>query len=504
MAFRRGRWVAAGAIAVAAVVVAVAGSTSGSGTAGLSAAPLGVNVAPWDAVYAGPGGGTASRLLKAAGIREFRYGGGSWADIYDWRTDTDIGNCLPDRATASFTSECASTDPLGFARLAQRAAAIGADTLVTVNYGSGTPALAAAWAASLTPGERASIRWEIGNESYGCWEVNNELAGPPARYQGYRPGDASAAGQYQTCPVTTQGPATGTRTLATSYASNALRFMRAIRAADPGAVIGVPWAFGSAVPGSAVADSGEWNSIVLRADRAYVGFVDAHYYPFSFTGSTGGASPTDSQVLRALRAIPALYAGIRAALSADDPGAAVVVGETAVSTSPTTTVCTPVGAVFAAGDTLAWLAAGARGVDWWDLNNYGDTGTACTHRDFGLLTSAAKPVPETPYYGYLLASHLAQPGALLTTLATSDRADVLAYQAVLATGGRAVAFINLNTAAARTVRYAVPPGLGGALRTWTYRAGDQDPANSTITTSTAHAASAITLPAESITIIETR
>jgi len=81
---------------------------------------------------------------------------------------------------------------------------------------------------------------------------------------------------------------------------------------------------------------------------------------------------------------------------------------------------------------------------------------------------------------------------------------VLAYQAVLATGGRAVAFINLNTAAARTVRYAVPPGLGGALRTWTYRAGDQDPANSTITTSTAHAASAITLPAESITIIETR
>ena len=73
---------------------------------------------------------------------------------------------------------------------------------MTVNYGSGTPALAAAWvaAAAQTAGEHVSL-WEVGNETYGCWEVDNELAGAPAHYQGYRP----AAGQDQTCPTTSQG-----------------------------------------------------------------------------------------------------------------------------------------------------------------------------------------------------------------------------------------------------------------------------------------------------------
>ena len=51
----------------------------------------------------------------------------------------------------------------------------------------------------------------------------------------------------------------------------------------------------------------------------------------------------------------------------------MVVGETGVSNNETTTVCTPAGALFAAGDVLSWLAAGAKSVDWWDMNNYGNT-----------------------------------------------------------------------------------------------------------------------------------
>jgi hypothetical protein len=65
----------------------------------LSAAPLGLNTAPWDYIYAANtsasgGVNVIQPLLQAAGITMLRYGGGSWADEYDWQTNTDIYNCL--------------------------------------------------------------------------------------------------------------------------------------------------------------------------------------------------------------------------------------------------------------------------------------------------------------------------------------------------------------------------------------------------------------------------
>ena len=71
--------------------------------------------------------------------------------------------------------------------------------------------------------------WEVGNETYGCWEADDELAGPPEYYQGYQQsvdGDPVNA----TCPQTDQGAATGMRTLATSYAVNAEQFLKAMKA----------------------------------------------------------------------------------------------------------------------------------------------------------------------------------------------------------------------------------------------------------------------------------
>jgi hypothetical protein len=328
--------------------------------------------------------------------------------------------------------------------------------------------------------------------------VNNWLAQPPASYQGYLVND------YATCPQATQGDADGTQTLATSYAANALPFLRAMKQADPAARIGVPWAFDTSLLGSGVPDNSEWNNTVLGQDGRYIGFVDAHYYPFDFSGSTGGSNPTDQQVLQGLMRIPSLYAGIRAELDAYAPQAGVVVGETNVSNSETTTVCTPAGALFAAGDVLSWLAAGAQSVDWWDMNNYGNTGSSCTSADYGMFTSDSPPAPETPYYGYLLASVLAQPHAVLGTMATSDPADVIAYQALLPDGQEAVAFINTNTSSAETVRFSPVVRLSGELQTWSYSAGDQNAANSTIVQGTASAASVATLPPESLLILETQ
>lgn len=513
------------AISVAAVLVAIAMTAtpaparaarvrlSGSRVR-LSGSPLGVNTAPWDYIdaadtSAGGGVNVIEPLLKAAHIGLIRYGGGSYADAYDWQTNTTIENCLPGDPTASFTSGCSSSDSLDFSQFSEQARAIGAQSFVTVNYGSGTPALAAAWVsqAKNTPGEQVKL-WEVGNETYGCWEVNNELAGPPENYPGYLPNDyTSVNGAYEnpTCPQTTEGNDAGTRTLATSYAVNALPFLKAMKRADPAARIGVPWAFPATVGGAAVPDSSAWNDTVLGTDGRYVSFVDAHYYPFYFSGATGGANPTDEQVLRALFQIPSLAKRIRTELRAYDPKAGFVVGETGVSNNETTTVCTPAGALFAAGDVLSWLSAGAGSVDWWDLNNYGNTTPNCTSPDYGFFTSSSPPTAETPYYGYLLASVLARPHAVLRAIGTSDPADVLAYESVLPGGKKAVAFINTNTGSPETITFR-PCGLTGTLRTWGYSAAVQNAANSLIVTGTTPAEAVshqITLPAESMTILQT-
>ena len=180
----------------------------------LSAAPLGLNTAPWDYIYAANtsasgGVNVIQPLLQAAGITMLRYGGGSWADEYDWQTNTDIYDCLPGDPTASFTSSCASSDALDFAQFSQQARAIGAQSFVTVNYGSGTPAEAAAWVtqAKSTPGQGVAL-WEVGNENYGCWEVNNELAGPPENFAGYTPNTYTTVNgvtENVTCPQVTEG-----------------------------------------------------------------------------------------------------------------------------------------------------------------------------------------------------------------------------------------------------------------------------------------------------------
>jgi hypothetical protein len=507
--YRRFWFVAVGSAAALAGIVAgpVISASGRSHLAPVLVAPLGVNVAPWDSVYTGQGGAEVIQpLLKAAGVDQLRYGGGSYADYYDWQTNTNIGNCLPGDATASFTSGCASGDPLSFGDFSQEARAIGARSFVTVNYGSGTPALAAAWVTQARTEDSEVALWELGNENYGCWEVNNALTGPPANITGYQPSMGNTPGQD--CPQTLLGPDAGTQALATSYAVNALPFMQAMKAADPTVKIGVPWAFDTSVTGSGVPNNTAWNNTVLAAVGSYVSFVDAHYYPFDFSGDTGsGDNPTDEEVLRALQGIPALARAIRSSINSHNIAAQYLIGETSVSNSQTTTACTPAGAVFAAGDVLSWLAAGAASVDWWDMNNYGNTGTDCTDPDFGLFTSSASsPATETAYYGYLLASALARPGARVGTLATSDPADVLGFQASLPSDKHTVAFINLDTSAARTVTFHTPEGLSGTLETSTYSAGQQNATNSQIvagSTSASTASAGLQLPPESITILST-
>ena len=160
--------------------------------------------------------------------------------------------------------------------------------------------------------------------------------------------------------------------MAESYAENALPYMEqmtdAARAAGDSIKIGVPWAFDDTVLGAAVTDNTSWNDTILQQDGQYIGFVEAHWYPFGFGGDVGeDDNPTAQQVIQSVEQIPAEYASIQGTLSQYDPTATVTIGETGVSYLPTNIPCLPAGALFSAGDALEWLAAGAQTVDWWPM-----------------------------------------------------------------------------------------------------------------------------------------
>jgi hypothetical protein len=503
--FRRGRkqgvYAGVGAVLVVLAGAAWPGVADASTAAArvpsgvkLSAGPLGIDVAPWT----NPATLTALRSqLEAAGVTQIHYGGGTTADEYEWSNDTDISKCKT-MSAADYNAPCAThnVDALKFSTFSQEARAIGAQSMVTVNYGTGTAAWAAAWVkqATTTSGQQVAD-YEIGNENYGCWEPND-----------YIPGFQPNVGAD--CPINPANPAPGMTKMATSYAKNAATMMAAMKRVSQSAQLVVPYANDSTVPGASVAANTVWNNTVIGEDARYIGAVDEHWYDFGFVGDTGkGGNPTDQQVIQSVETIPSQYGKIRAALSANgDAGAKVIVGETGVSYQDTNVPCTPAGALFAAGDVLEWLSQGAVSVDWWPVNtdsNIHYTTSDC-NPDEAMFTNppTGTPRPLSPYTGYLLAAQLAKPNAQLAALTTSN-GDVLGFQSVLPNGQVAVALINTNTSSAEAVA-GLGTSLTGELSTETYSAGNQNAGNTKIVSGTVGGFNGgITLPRESIVVLKT-
>ena len=471
----------------------------------VGAAPLGVDVGPWDTlVSSGATLGTVESYLKAAGIGQLHYGGGGTADQYDEQTNTVVNDCGADPTLDDFTAACAKTEPLDFAHFSAVAQAIGTQAYATVNYGTGSPAMAANWVTQSVNDGQPVTQWSIGNESYGCWEADDWLLGAPLDDTAYAPNyDAG-------CPwnlADSQGE--GVTEMAQSYVYNALPYMQQMTNADPSIKIGVPWAFDGTVGGAGVPNNTSWDETLLQGlDTAdtHVSFVEAHWYPFSFGGVMGQpGNKTAQQVIQSVEQIPAEYTKMQGILNEYDPGATVTVGETGVSYLATNAPCVPAGALFAAGDALEWLAAGAQTVNWWPLETGENPETACSLPEEGMFTGNA--TPDSVYYGYLLASQLAKPNARLSSLAVpnlsnpSDTVDTLGFQSVLPDGQVAVALINANPAVQKV---KVSTALSGGLTTETYSTGNQNSSNSKIVDGTATAsavAGGITLPAQSMEVL---
>ena len=476
----------AGLLAVAALVTAGCATTdsttptttvpsASAGPTTIGSLALGVNVSSWDPLYTGSSGASINRLIESAGVRQLRYPGGSFADEYHWSNNTDSAKCA-DVVTAA----CSRPDPLGFDNFGAQARSARATMFVTVNYGSGTPTEGAQWVAHATSVPHTGVAlWEVGNESYSCYETNQHLAGSPTFIHGYTLGGS-------VCPTTME--------MARSYAANALPYLQAMKRADPGARIGVPWAFSGAVAnGAGVSDADIWNAEVLHALRPDISFVDAHWYPFDTI--KGVDAP---RLLNSVRRIPSAAGHIRSMLHHYAPGATFTVGETNISERPTAADFRPVSALFAAATSLEWLSAGAAGVDWWDLNNYGTPTTG----DFGLLSSGSPETEPTdsplpPYYGEVLASMLTSPGSHLRAIAATP-SSLFDFESDLH-GRRSVLLVN----AAPNHRFVVTPTWfrhRSQIQVETYGAAtstDSEP----IVGSTASSTAKVSLPAESIVVL---
>ncbi|MGH3165863.1 MAG: cellulose binding domain-containing protein, partial [Trebonia sp.] len=417
-----------------------AGPSEGSGSATLKGSldPLGVNTASWDSNF--PDAAIASSLSSAStGL--IRYPGGSYADGYLWQPNTYNG----------------TADPVDFAQYSSQVDAItNGQKFVTVNYGSDTPQDAAAWVTqSQTSGEGVSL-WEIGNEEYGSWETDNHA-----------------------------DPHT-----ASSYASNGLAYMQAMKAVNPNAQICYDYGMdGNLAPGSGVTNYQQWNDTILSADAADINCADVHWYPIN-----GTPSESVQSIMSLVDNIPAAAAEIHTALSAYDPSAYFVVGETNMSQTANAWNEEPVGALFSAANAMEWLSFGAQSVDWWDVHNYGSP-TA----DFGMFSSGsngepAVDSPYAPYYGYALAAKLAVKGATVGTLLVPTP-NIYAYYSEQAGGGYSVMLVNADPSNGYTIS-ASSLGLTSSAETeYAYSAASPSIATSSLT------GGPVSVPAQSIVVL---
>jgi Cellulose binding domain len=421
--------------------VSCTGPSEGSGSSTLNGSldPLGVNTASWDTNYTDP---SIPSALSTAHVGLIRYPGGSYADGYLWQSNTYQG----------------TTDPVDFAQYSSTTDSIaGGQKFVTVNYGSDTAADAGAWAsaAASTSGEGVSL-WEIGNEEYGSWEIDNH-----------------------------SDPHT-----ATSYASNALAYMQAIKAVNSSNQVCYDYAMDPALAaGAGVTGYQTWNDTILGADAADINCADVHWYPVNGT-------PTESvqSIMSLVDNIPAAASEIDTALTSYDPSAYFVVGETGISNAANAWNEEPVGALYAAANAMEWLSFGAQSVDWWDVQNYGSE-TA----DFGMFSSGTSGEPAVdspfpPYDGYQLASLMAVHGAKVGTLVIPTP-NVYAYYSVLPNGSYDVMLVNGDPSNAYTVP-ASSLGLTSASETsYSYSAASPSIATSAVS------GSSISVPAESIVVL---
>lgn len=407
---------------------------------------FGINDAAWDSHLLDAG---IPGMLQQDGIQVMRYPGGSTSDYYHWQSNTVETCSLCGGVNANDTFDA-------FMGVVQAA---GAQPIITVNYGSGTPQEAAGWVQYANkggPGYTGPVPTYPGGSSTGhnygikYWEIGNEL---------YGNGTYSSTWEYD---LHSLGPAT--------YANNVVTFSQAMKAVDPtikvGLVLTAPgnWPDGVTSPSSPQ----PWNDTVLPIACSSIDFVVAHWYPQGPTGETDAGllgAPENGEVTQvsSTPSIPSMVSTLRSKINqycgSHASAVQIMVTETnSVSYNPGKQTVSLVNALFMDDDYMQWLENGVANVSWWDLHNsiqigtndssslygnadYGDYGMLSSGDSSGGISEPPANTPFPPYYGLQMLSKLGSSGDQMIT-ASSNQSLVAVYAVRQANGNLALLLIN--------------------------------------------------------------
>lgn len=448
---------------------------STSSLAKYSPIAVGLNSAAWDGRLVDA---EIPPLLRSTGAQILRYPGGSMADNYHWSSNT------PDDLNQGGTNSNATFDAYS-----STARAAGLQSMITVNYGSGTEQEAADWVRYTN---RGGPRYEgpvpsypgasKRGHNYGVryWEVGNELYG-----------DGTYGAQWEVNHKS-HDPAT--------YARGVVSYSAAMKAVDPsvrvGAVLTAPgnWPDGQTSAASPL----PWNDTVLPIACPALDFVVVHWYPQGPTGESDAAlltspqkgestsvssTPDIASIVATLKAELTQYCGRRAS------AVEIMVTETnSVSYNPGKQTTSPVNALFLADQLTTWFENGVSNVDCWALHNSPFDGNAdpalhgdYSFGDYGILSAgltsaggAVEPPANTPfpsYFGIQMLSYLGHRAQDTLVKATSSN-ELVGVHAVRQGDGKInVLLINKDP----STSYSVTVSLAGVrVNGWAgvYRYGE--------------------------------
>ena len=375
---------------------------------------LGLNTAIWDNNF---DTATTSNALTELGTQILRFPGGSASDEYHWATGKSLTN------TWSWATS--------FANFMHIATNLHAQAIITVNYGTGTPAEAAAWVRSANITNHCNFKyWEVGNENYGTWETDS---------------NTSAHDPY-------------------TYASNAVQFITQMKAVDPTIKIGVPVVTGednndngyiahpATNPRTGLSHNG-WTPVVLatmKAKGVLPDFLVFHVYPeYGY--------PSDHSLLQSSGNWAGDAADLRQQLT-DYVGTNATNIElfctenNSDARSPQTRQSTSIVNGLYLADSLAHLMKSEfNSYVWWDLRNGQDPDTSTPvygwrgYGDIAIIGNVNTRYPT--FYTFKLMRFFARAGDTVLN-ASSDYLMLPAYAARKADGSLAVLVINKNNATA--------------------------------------------------------
>ncbi len=399
---------------------------------------FGINTAVWDSML---DTSVTTNLLTEMGAGALRFPGGSLADDYNWATNT----------TDSNTWQWATS----FDMFAQVATSVGAQAFVTANYGSGTPAEAAAWVQESNVTNHYGFKyWEIGNECYGSWETDNNTV----------PHD----------PYT--------------YAQRFQYYIQ-MKAVDPTIKIGAVAVAGEdsyanntnhpvVNPRTGVTHNG-WTPVMLATMRS-LGVTPDFLIYHRYAQSPGDES--DQGLLLSNSTWSTDAADLRQQLN-DYLGAAVAPSvelnnteNNSVSTNPGKQTTSLVNGLFLADSICAAMNTEFNSVVWWDLRNGQETGNNNSrtlygwrqYGDYGVVDSAdpAGPADSYPtFYVERLLQHFARGGDRLVSSA-SDYPLLSVCAAQRTNGGLTLLVVNKSASNALNANITISgatPGSTGTL-----------------------------------------